>query len=51
MKKTVTIFATALFFITAISTFGREARLVRYPSSLISETFGPLMTTARTCNV
>jgi tricorn protease len=31
MKKTVTIFATALFFITAISTFGREARLVRYP--------------------
>ena len=31
MKKTVTLFATALFFITAISTFGREARLVRYP--------------------
>jgi tricorn protease len=31
MKKTTTLFATALFFITAISTFGREARLVRYP--------------------
>ena len=31
MKKTATLFATALFLFTAISTFGREARLVRYP--------------------
>jgi tricorn protease len=31
MKKTAVFFATALFFVTAISTFGREARLVRYP--------------------
>jgi tricorn protease len=31
MKKTITLFATTLFFVTAISTFGREARLVRYP--------------------
>jgi len=31
MKKTITLFATALFFLTAISAFGREARLVRYP--------------------
>lgn len=31
MKKTTTLFATALFLITTISAFGREARLVRYP--------------------
>src|SRR5689334_1531097 len=31
MKKTATLFATALLVTTAISTFGREARLVRYP--------------------
>src|SRR5689334_13165311 len=31
MKKTATLFATALFLFTAMSTFGREARLVRYP--------------------
>ena len=32
MKKTATLFAAALFLFTAISTFGREARLVRYPN-------------------
>ena len=31
MKKTTTLFAAALFLLTAISVFGREARLVRYP--------------------
>jgi len=31
MKKTTTLFATALFLFTVISAFGREARLVRYP--------------------
>jgi tricorn protease len=31
MKKTITLFATVLFLITAVSAFGREARLVRYP--------------------
>jgi tricorn protease len=31
MKKTITLFAAALFLFTAISAFGREARLVRYP--------------------
>lgn len=31
MKKTTTLFAAALFLFTAISAFGREARLVRYP--------------------
>jgi tricorn protease len=31
MKKTTTLFAAALFLLTAISAFGREARLVRYP--------------------
>ncbi|HEX3250200.1 MAG TPA: hypothetical protein VHS05_12290 [Pyrinomonadaceae bacterium] len=31
MKRTITLFATALFLIAAITTFGREARLVRYP--------------------
>jgi tricorn protease len=31
MKKTTTLFATALFLFSAISVFGREARLVRYP--------------------
>ncbi|HET6854516.1 MAG TPA: S41 family peptidase [Pyrinomonadaceae bacterium] len=31
MKKTTTLFATALFLLTTISAFGREARLVRYP--------------------
>jgi tricorn protease len=31
MKKTTILFATALFLFTAISAFGREARLVRYP--------------------
>ncbi|HEU4875594.1 MAG TPA: hypothetical protein VFT44_20965, partial [Pyrinomonadaceae bacterium] len=31
MKKTATLFATALFLATAIPAFGREARLVRYP--------------------
>jgi tricorn protease len=31
MKKTTTLFATALFLVTTISAFGREARLVRYP--------------------
>lgn len=31
MKKTTTLFAAALFLFTAVSVFGREARLVRYP--------------------
>ena len=31
MKKTTTLFAAALFLVTAVSAFGREARLVRYP--------------------
>ena len=31
MKKTTTLFAAALFLFSAISAFGREARLVRYP--------------------
>ena len=31
MKKTTTLFAAALFLLTTISAFGREARLVRYP--------------------
>ena len=31
MKKITTLFATALFLFTAITAFGREARLVRYP--------------------
>ena len=31
MKKTTTLFAASLFLFTAISAFGREARLVRYP--------------------
>ncbi|HEY0366007.1 MAG TPA: DPP IV N-terminal domain-containing protein, partial [Pyrinomonadaceae bacterium] len=31
MKKTTTLFAVTLFLFTAISAFGREARLVRYP--------------------
>src|SRR6185503_16252431 len=31
MKKTTTLFATALFLFSAISVFAREARLVRYP--------------------
>jgi tricorn protease len=31
MKKITTLFAAALFLFTAISAFGREARLVRYP--------------------
>src|SRR4026208_205443 len=31
MKKTTTLFAAAMFFIAAVSVFGREARLVRYP--------------------
>ena len=31
MKKTTTLFAAALFVFSAISAFGREARLVRYP--------------------
>ncbi|HEX2271015.1 MAG TPA: hypothetical protein VHH35_15830, partial [Pyrinomonadaceae bacterium] len=31
MKKTTTLFATAIFLFAAISAFGREARLVRYP--------------------
>ena len=30
-KTTTTLFAAALFLITAVSAFGREARLVRYP--------------------
>jgi len=31
MKKTISLFAASLFLITAVSAFGREARLVRYP--------------------
>jgi tricorn protease len=31
MKKTTTLFAIAIFLFAAISAFGREARLVRYP--------------------
>ena len=31
MKKTTTLFALAIFLFAAISAFGREARLVRYP--------------------
>jgi tricorn protease len=31
MKKTTTLLATAIFLFAAISAFGREARLVRYP--------------------
>src|SRR5689334_18672303 len=31
MKKTITLFAAALLLVTAVSAFGREARLVRYP--------------------
>ena len=31
MKKTTILFAAALFLFSAISVFGREARLVRYP--------------------
>ncbi|HEV2836070.1 MAG TPA: S41 family peptidase [Pyrinomonadaceae bacterium] len=31
MKKTTTLFAAAMLLIAAISVFGREARLVRYP--------------------
>jgi tricorn protease len=31
MKKKITLFAAALFLFSAISAFGREARLVRYP--------------------
>jgi tricorn protease len=31
MKKITTLFATTLFLFTAITAFGREARLVRYP--------------------
>ncbi|HEY2962202.1 MAG TPA: S41 family peptidase [Pyrinomonadaceae bacterium] len=31
MKKTITLFAAALLLVAAISAFGREARLVRYP--------------------
>jgi tricorn protease len=31
MKRTTTLFAAALFLLTTISAFGREARLVRYP--------------------
>ena len=31
MKKIITLFAAALFLFSAISAFGREARLVRYP--------------------
>ena len=31
MKKTTTLFAAVLFLFSAISAFGREARLVRYP--------------------
>jgi tricorn protease len=32
MKKTTSLLAATLFVITAISAFGREARLVRYPN-------------------
>lgn len=31
MKKTTILFAAALFLLTSISAFGRQARLVRYP--------------------
>ena len=31
MKKTISLFVASLFLITAVSVFGREARLVRYP--------------------
>ena len=31
MKKTTSLFATAIILFAAISAFGREARLVRYP--------------------
>ena len=31
MKKTTTLFAVALFLVAGISSFGRDARLVRYP--------------------
>jgi tricorn protease len=31
MKKTITLFAAALLLVAAVSAFGREARLVRYP--------------------
>lgn len=31
MKKTITLFAAALLLVAAMSAFGREARLVRYP--------------------
>lgn len=31
MKKTTSLFAAGLFLVTAVSIFGREARLVRYP--------------------
>src|SRR5689334_2314956 len=31
MKKTTTLFAAAMLLIAAVSVFGREARLVRYP--------------------
>jgi tricorn protease len=31
MKKTTTLFAAAMFLVAAVSAFGREARLVRYP--------------------
>jgi tricorn protease len=31
MKKTTSLLAATLFFITTVSAFGREARLVRYP--------------------
>lgn len=31
MKKIISLIATTLFLITAVSAFGREARLVRYP--------------------
>ncbi|HEV8370711.1 MAG TPA: S41 family peptidase [Pyrinomonadaceae bacterium] len=31
MKKITTLFAAALFLVTTVSAFGREARLVRYP--------------------
>jgi hypothetical protein len=32
MKKTTSLLAAALFVITTITVFGREARLVRYPN-------------------
>src|SRR5258705_13979108 len=31
MKKTTTLFAVALFLVAGTSSFGRDARLVRYP--------------------